>query len=228
MMTLAKTIKCIAGCHAALALGALSASSHAKNPEPAQDTVCTIDGFTNNAFGKDIVVRSAPSETAPVVGHMPLTTGAVVTRSGDSLYSMRFNIVASRNGWLRLANISDSYNDGETNRAAAIEGKSGWVPANAVRFQIQSARGYVDPHVAADRLFDMKDDWATDAGIIENVLGCNGLWAQVDLRIKDTHPHDRRHIAPGQDELSVKGAWFHGICGSQETTCDMASVDIGD
>lgn len=186
-------------------------------------TSCSINGWTNNDFGAEIQVRSAPVMDAAIIGQLPLTANN--SANGDRIYSVRFDITGSVNGWLQIDNISDVYNARTTDRLAHTEVKSGWVPADSVRFRIQSARGFESPQPSATKLTDLKDDRASDMGDIEKVIACNGQWVLIDFRTKFHREEDGRLTALSHNTQPMHRAWFRGICGNEETTCDMASAD---
>ena len=198
----------------------LAAPSNAEDALSVQRS-CSINGWTNNDFGADIQVRSAPVMDAAIIGQLPFTTNNSV--DGNRIYSVRFDITGSVNGWLQIDNISDDYNARTTDRLAHTEVKSGWVPADSVRFRIQSARGFESPQQTVAKLIDLKDDRASDMGDIEKVIACEGQWVLIDFRIKYRREDDGRLVALSPDARTKHRAWFRGICGNEETACDIPS-----
>jgi len=196
---------------------AQSADSAPLLDAPEGEQSCSIEGWINNAAGRDVEVRNVPRADATVVGRLP------VTRPGEDRYSVRFVVTGSNTGWMRIEGASDR-NNADTERSV-FSGK-GWVPADAVRFQIQSARGFAAPDPNSVRLVDLGDDWATDLGRIAQVLACRGDWALVDLVVERRRDGRGGLAELADDDRSRHRAWFRGICGIEETTCDMETVDV--
>lgn len=200
-----------------------TASSRAKTSqsEPTlQETQCTLDGWTNNSFGGDIPVRARPDEASPIIGRLPITADDAQNAHGDRSYSVRMDIVGSLGDWLHIARATDDYNDTQSGSARPVHARRGWVPANGVRFQIQSAHGFDAPSPASRKVVDLGNDWVTDLGTIERVLACDGSWVLIDLRLTYERRSDRLIELPDSDR-PLHRAWFRGVCGNEETTCDM-------
>lgn len=203
-----------------------SARSEDRIAAPAREVRCALDGWTNNGFGGDIPVRDAPAAPALIIGHLPITRDGALIAYGDRRYSVRFAVIGFANGWLKIDQASDSYNDETGIAKRDVYAGKGWVPANAVRFQIQSARGFTAPDASSRRVVDLGSDWATDLGEIENVRACNGSWALVDLLVMRKRSGESL-VEVAESERFRHRAWFRGVCGNEETTCDAVSVDIG-
>jgi len=207
--------------------GAVPLHAQTAAEPPARETRCAIDGWTNNRFGEDIPIREHPNASAPVVGRLPVTPESAQNAYGDRLYSVRMDIVGFSGGWLRIDHASDRYNDTPPGGARRISSPSGWMPADGVRFQIQSAFGYDTPSLAGRKILDLANDWATDIGAIERVLACNGSWVLVDLRLTHRRIGDRL-IEFGNEQQTIRRAWFRDVCGNEETTCQTPRQGGGD
>ncbi len=201
--------------------------SHAQIMEPgppSHQRQCTLDGWTNNRFGENIAVHERPEAKSAILGRLPVTADDAKQVDDERLYSVRFAITGFEMGWLRIEGASDHYNDTQSGRARPVYAGSGWVPADAVRFQIQSARGFMAPSASSRKIVDLGSDWATDLGVIERVLACDGSWVLVDLRLTHERRADRLIQLTGHEQ-SLHRAWFRGVCGNEETSCDRPSVD---
>lgn len=186
---------------------------------PVGEFACSIEAWTNNAIGRDVEVRQEPNAGSPVVGRLPITAP-----NADQRYSVRFSVTASFPGWLKIKSATDQ-NNGET--ARPVFSGDGWILADAVRFHIQSARGYEGPASTHPRVLDLGDDWATEMGQIERVLGCDHEWVLIDLVVERKRQANGGLIElPDSDRPRVR-AWFRGVCGIEETTCEVKSVDGG-
>jgi len=221
-LVIGMALLCPAGAIAAdIGAALIAPATHDQGPAgsgPATEQRCALEGWTNNALPGDIEVRSAPHPNAPVIGWLPHTSAL------DERHSVRFRITASRAGWLRVEEASDRNNTGAER---TVSSSPGWVAANSVSFGIQSARGYAAADQASRRLVDLGDDWATDLGTVTRVLACRDDWAQVDIVLKHRRGANGELMdLPAKDQTRYR-AWFRGICGNEETTCDMKSVDVG-
>lgn len=196
----------------ALAEGVATIAAAPKGTRP-----CSIEAWTNNAGGEDIEVREAPRTEAQIIGRLPVTGSGA-----DTAYSVRFAVTAFEAGWMKVDGASDRYNDAG---ARPVFAKQGWIVADAVRFQIQSARGFAEPDAGKARIVDLGDDWATDLGRIGRVLACDGEWALVDLVVERRRDGRGRLLELAELDRTRHRAWFRGLCGVEETTCDMKSVD---
>jgi hypothetical protein len=192
----------------------------ATEPKLSRGTACTLGGWTNNKLTAPIAVRAAPDRRAAVIGTIPLFPKL---GPGEDAYSATMQIVGSANGYLKIANASDAMN---TNPRPIFSG-SGWVDGNAVRFVIQSSRGYARPDERSERIVDLdypdNSRWATEVGEIDRVIACQGEWVQIDLLLNRDR-NDPMTILP-RAKWKRQRAWFRGVCAIEETSCDMESVD---
>jgi hypothetical protein len=207
---------------ALLALGWPAAAGAAPPDPPAGATACNLGAWTNNDLPGPIVVRAAPAPDAPVIGTLPLTD-----RANDPVheYSITFRITGTAPGWLRIARAQDRDLGDLGLKPRPVPAGEGWIPDDAARFGIQSARGHARPDPASPRLLDLGHGWLTELGRIERVLGCDGAWVLIEarLRLRREANDALTELAPA-DQPRLR-AWFRGACPIEETTCDMPSVD---
>jgi hypothetical protein len=203
---------------------------------PSGETTCEIEGWSIDADSKGTNVRAAPSVKARVIGKLPR-----YVNNENYRFGIEFEIIGSHNGWLKITGAKDdSDRSGKPTRPTYAG--TGWISGNLVRFGVQSGLGYARPDAASARLLDLgyeyKDrlgqtkfdrDWLiSDRGEIERVVACQGKWALLDYRLlRERSTYDA--LIPLSAAQRKRGrAWFGGICGDQETTCDGAGADFSD
>ena len=76
---------------------------------PPGPTVCRFSGWTVNDKPA-IVVRAEASATAKVVGSLPTTRGESLDPALD-YYSVTFDLVEARDGWLKIKGASDEMSE---------------------------------------------------------------------------------------------------------------------
>jgi len=205
----------------ALALPALPARAETARP-PDGPTRCDAGAWTNNDWPGPIPVRAAPSDTAPVIGHLPTTDRG---RDPAHAYSIGFTITGTVPGWLRITGAADRDAASPGIRAREVPPGEGWIPDGAARFGLQSGRGHARPDPGSPRLLDLAPDWVTEFARIERVLGCEGPWILVEARLhRERLPNDALVELPPERRQRIR-AWFRGHCPIEETTCDMRPVD---
>lgn len=96
----------------------------------------------------------------------------------------------------------------------------GWIEAGDMQVGVQSARGYARPDAGSERLLDLKGDWLRDRVALRGIVACDGEWLLLDYEMRNDEAG-----AAGAEGPQAGRAWFRGICGSEETSCDMRSVD---
>lgn len=210
---------------AILALFAAPAAM-AANPQaeaPAGATSCAFGAWAN--YEKpSITVRDAPSANAKALGQIPTKPAA---GEPEYSYSVTFDVKQAQDGWLRIANASDAYNEEEYPERAPrkLYKGEGWIRADDARVGIQSARGYAKPDAASQRLVDLGSDWLTEMGKIQGIRACHESWVLLDYVVdRKRSPKDEIVERPKGEQLAGR-AWFRGLCDVQETSCDMKSVD---
>lgn len=193
---------------------------------PTEATTCDLAAWPSYRLSTPLVVRSAPDAQAVALGAIP-------TRAQEREYphSVRFQVKEARRGWLKIADASDAYNEGETDAddrplpVRTVYSGEGWIPADAAQFAIQSARGFARPDRAGERVLDLGDDWVTDMGRVTAIRACGrDGWVLVDYVIQRESVGGALQALPA-NRIRTGTAWFQGVCGAEETTCDMASVD---
>ncbi|MET4683522.1 hypothetical protein [Brevundimonas faecalis] len=199
-----------------MANGTPAAAREPTQMTPMGDQACALQAWINDIPGRDVEVRANPHVDAQVIGTLPHTG------PDDDRLSIHISITASNSGWLKIQDASDD----DADRARPVYSGQGWIEADAVRFGIQSGRGFAAPDARSDRVVDLDDNWATEMGRIEKVLDCRQDWVLIDFVQERRRDGDDRLIdIPVQDRLQRR-AWFRGVCDAQETTCDMRSVDL--
>ena len=190
--------------------------------EPGRTTACRVGAWTRNETAEPITVHAEPSAASAIVGRLP-TTGADGSTAYD--YSVTFEITAATGEWLQISGATDANNANDDRAARPVYSGTGWIRADAARFVIQSARGYQRPDATSPRLVDLGTDWATELGTLTRILACADEWVLVDLTLHSRRGPGARLTELPAAERQHRRAWFRGVCPSEETTCDMRSVD---
>mgnify|MGYP000980185764 CR=1 FL=1 len=154
-------------------------------------------------------VVSAP-ETNDDAGAAPTKPAA---GEPEYSYSVTFDVKQAQDGWLRIANASDAYNEEEYPERAPrkLYKGEGWIRADDARVGIQSARGYAKPDAASQRLVDLGSDWLTEMGKIQGIRACHESWVLLDYlvdRIKaavDARTDENFVIMARTDALASEG-----------------------
>lgn len=189
---------------------------------PAGATSCAFSAWTNNDKAA-IEVREAPSTDAKLLGQIP--TGSKVGEA-EYAYSIGFDVLEAKDGWLKIANASDVYNEESDDYVPREVYKGeGWIKSDEARVGIQSARGFLMPDPQSERLLDIGSDWLTEMGRINNILACNEDWVLLDYTVLRKRMAGEELVELASDERLTGRAWFRGLCSNAETTCDMKSVD---
>jgi len=184
-------------------------------PQSAQN--CDLQGWAYSNGLAEVVLRQSPDKDSEALGIVPVDDLLPDASHGNTLYPAEVTITQYDSGWLKISALRDLEN-GEA--ARAVPPTPGWIKANAIRFNIQSGHGYESPDPASKILINMKDEWATEVGQIEQVHACQDDWVLVDYRqtlIRDAQDA----LVPLTAEQQVrKQAWFRNTCGDFFTTCD--------
>lgn len=205
---------------ALVAFGGITAAAADDIALPKSETACALDAWLGGKDGEAVPVRAAPTQDARIVGSIPFVPYDEDVSPEDVPFAwpVQFDIVASRLGWLKIANVVDDI------RRPVIEGE-GWIPADLARFQIQSGRGYAGPSTNSRRILDLEGKWIADSGDIERALGCDGEWMLIEAAIGPKRDLAGQDIPPERRETVLRRAWFRGVCGNARTSCDRPSVD---
>lgn len=200
---------------------AMAANSQAEAPKG--PTACAFSAWAN--YDKpSITVRAAPSASAKALGQIPARPAA---GEPEYSYSVTFDVKEAKDGWLRIANASDAYNEDEYPERAPrkLYKGEGWIRADDARVGIQSARGYARPDAASQRLVDLGSDWLTEMGKIQGIHACHEDWVLLDYLVDRKRSPQDEIVERAKGERLAGRAWFRGLCDVQETSCDMKSVD---
>ena len=191
------------------------AAAFAAQPSNAKGRTCQIRGWSATAEndGRKIAVRAKPSTKAVISGRLP--TNDFSYAGPKPRHLAEFDIVETRNGWLRIANvriiaIRDASYDAYPTKV------TGWIQPSSVRFNIQSSRGFAKPR-SDSAILVTSPDWILDGW--KGLYDCDGKWVQVE-----TMPADPDDPYPPRDLPQVK-AWFRGVCGSSMIGCDDVTGD---
>jgi len=194
-------------CVSGLAKAGIASASYASSLE---SRACQIRGWSATAEndGRKIAVRARPSASARITGKLPTNDGSYAGPNPRHL--AEFDIVETRNGWFRIANvrtiaIRDASYDAYPSKV------TGWIQPFAVRFNIQSSRGFAKPG-SDSAILVTSPDWIMDGW--QALSECDGKWVRVETVQADPDDPD-----PARDLPQVK-AWFRGVCGSSMIGCD--------
>ena len=159
---------------------------------PPGPTVCRFSGWTVNDKPA-IVVRAEASATAKVVGSLPTTRGESLDPALD-YYSVTFDLVEARDGWLKIKGASDEMSE----KPRPVYQGEGWIEAGDMQVGVQSARGYARPDAGSERLLDLKGDWLRDRVALRGIVACDGEWLLLDYEMRnDEAGRWRRRTASG-------------------------------
>ncbi|HWT62481.1 MAG TPA: hypothetical protein VN150_07825 [Ochrobactrum sp.] len=189
---------------------------------PQGPTACAFSAWTNDDKAS-IEVRAAPSGDSKLVGHIPTVS---TDQEAEYAYSISFDVLETQDGWLKIANASDAYNEESDDYVPRTVYKGeGWIKSDAAKVGIQSARGFLKPDPESERLLDIGSDWLTDMGRINNILACHENWVLIDYTVLRKRMPGEELVELASNEQLTGRAWFRGLCSNAETTCDMKSVD---
>lgn len=165
---------------------------------------CELSVYAKDTDPNGLNVRSGPSIHAAVVATLP---GWDPPQPDDELEGhlpALFTVVEARNGWVRIADVRIPDAKTGTHRASAIQG---WVSGRMVGYSLQTEVGFQRPDPASPALIQHDGGVILDDAI--GISGCSGEWARIDYG----------------DPRSPQRAWFRGLCGRIETTCDGRNGD---
>jgi hypothetical protein len=112
-----------------------------------------------------------------------------------------FDVIEARDGWFRIENGAPWSASGEP--AAAV---AGWLSGREVAFSLQTYLGFAEPDPSSAirwRSRTMDEPRAIAA------LDCRGEWVKIRF----------------SDGTELREAWFRGVCGNPDTSCDMPPGD---
>jgi hypothetical protein len=186
---------------------------------PLGKMTCKIEGWATDTDPKGLNVRAKPSTKARILGTLP----PYVSKEN---FGIEINIIGSQRGWLRITNATDNPDRSLLPLRKPYSG-TGWVHGSRVGFTVQSGIGYQRPDRKSPQLVNIFDDWLTDMGKITKVIACQNDWVLVDYQItlRRTKTDGLEKLTPTEQKKSQGRAWFQGVCGSQETTCEGLTPD---
>lgn len=165
----------------------------------ASKPACELDVYSKETDPKGLNVRSDPSIDAPILATLPGWKPPGPDDELEGHLPVGFTIVEARDGWVRIADVSIPDPSSGAHQASTI---SGWVSGKKVGYALQTEVGFERPDPTSPVAIRSEDGIRLDDAI--GISDCSGEWAQ---------------IAYG-DRKSPRRAWFRGLCGLIETTCD--------
>lgn len=183
-------------------------------PQGAQ--VCDLQGWAYSNGLAEVVLRQSPDKASKALGIVPVDAAPNAASHGNMLYPAEVTVTQYDSGWLKVSALRDLEN-GEA--ARALPPTPGWIEANAIRFNIQSGHGYEAPDTASKVIIDMKDEWATEVGEIEQVHACQGDWVLVDYRQTLTRDAQDALVPLAAEKQFRKQAWFRNTCPPTASVC---------
>lgn len=197
------------------------AHAQAVGDMPLAPAACQLDGWANAVGEGPVTLRATPAPEGASLGELPLFDGDKSSANGDVLYPAELTVTGYENQYLLVTHLTDQENAEAARPLPAIPG---WIPADAIRFTIQSGQGHQAPDAGSPVLIDLHDDWAGELGEIETVHACQADWVLVSYR-----QTLQRNQAGGLDpvpqaEQRAQRMWFRNICGNMFTTCDQGGA----
>ena len=187
-------------------------------PAPKVDTsgatTCEVHGYLADTDPKGTNVRSGPSATAAVIGHLPPQSSS--SPGVDENFAVEFTIIGSKNGWMLIKEAqTGQYSDAPLKTVFA---GPGWISGTLVGFGI-GTNGLRSGPAATDKviahLIDTARGIGPDSYAVKRVYECRG--GAVDVTIV---------LPPGIDPKAkpIRG-WSRHVCANQVTTCDTGGED---
>lgn len=174
-------------------------------------TSCSVGGYLTDKDPKGTNVRSGPSATAPVIGHLPPET---VDRSAGDSFAVEFTIIGSKNGWMLIKDAkTGQYGD---KPEKTVYAGPGWISGALVGFTIgtsslRSGPSSTDKPIA--KLSDRDKGYGPDSFVVKRVYECRGSAVDVTI-VLVTDPKAK----------PIRG-WSRHVCSNQVTTCDTGGED---
>ncbi|MEW8383804.1 MAG: SH3 domain-containing protein, partial [Candidatus Thiodiazotropha taylori] len=187
---------------------------------PANETECRIEGWSKETHQPGLPVRSSAGIDAQVIGTLP----AYVINFDSHNFGIEFQIIGSHQGWLKIRGAKDDPDRSRLPLRATYPG-IGWIPGESTAFMVQSGSGHLRPDAGSPKLLDLKGDWLTSMGRIEQVIACDGEWVLLDYSLaKQRNPQTLalKRLTETERQTTRGRAWFRGVCASQETTCETS------
>ncbi len=164
----------------------------ASGPKASQ---CKFSGWSTDPDPSGLNVRAGPSKTAKVIGSLP---PAKKSEDFEIPFATMFDVVEAKDGWFRIENAAE-WAVGQLEPSMLPKG---WISGRFVGFNLQTEVGFAAPNPKSARVFQSAT-WEgppTKRGITD----CAGEWVKINYG----------------PVSAPKQAWFRGVCGNQETSCD--------
>ena len=187
---------------------------------PTAETECRIEGWSKDTHQHGLHVRASADENAEVIGTLP----AYVINFDSHNFGVEFQIIGSHQGWLKISGAKDDPDRSNLPLRSTYSG-IGWIPAESVAFMVQSGSGHLRPDAESQKLLDLKGDWLTSMGKIEQVIACSDEWVLLDYslsRKRNQQTLALKKLSEAEQKASQGRAWFRGVCANQETTCETS------
>ena len=187
---------------------------------PANETECRIEGWSTETHQPGLPVHSSAGINAQVVGTLP----AYVINFDSHSFGIEFQIIGSHQGWLKIRGAKDDPDRSKLPLRATYPG-IGWIPGESVAFRVQSGSGHLRPDAESPKLIDLKGDWLTSMGKIEQVIACSGEWVLLDYSLskqRNLKTLALKRLTEAERRTTQGRAWFRGVCANQETTCEFS------
>ena len=178
---------------------------------------CRIEGWIADASPAGVELRDGPDRNAAVLGTLP---GYIEDGDGRG-FGIPVQVTAARQGWFQVEGGPDDPSRSGLPPRPVHDG-SGWIPADSVRFRLQSGQGHAEPEPSSPLTVDLGSDWISEFGHVERVHDCHGDWVDVEIRLdyrRDPDTLALQALSP-EEAITVHRAWFRNVCANQETTCD--------
>jgi hypothetical protein len=166
---------------------------------------CDVHGFANDPDPEGTNIRSGPSASAPVIGHLPPRH---YEKQADVTISPEFEIIGSKDGWLQIANATDGH-VGEDN-TFTFKGP-GWISGALVGFTIGSTQLRSAPSLDAPKTVSlMNGSFGPDSYDVKRVYACKDRFVDISVQLSS----NMKKSAP------VMRGWAATVCSNRLTTCD--------
>ena len=179
-----------------------------------------IAGYLTDERPGGRTVHARPDARARVIGRIlePLEIEPGFRRP------VIFDILASRDGWLKISGAGDLSAGTEGLEREMYEGE-GWIRGDGVSVTVQATRAFAAPRHSSPVVLQSISRTYLDGQEVDGVSACDGTWGVARWRI--AAPADfsyRPEAVVSSDPLILRG-WATGICNNPDTSCDMQSGD---
>jgi hypothetical protein len=182
---------------------------------PKDPVRCAISGWGDTLDGRALPVLEKPDRRAKITGHFPVDAEDRLASSANAPGKRElaeFEVLERRGRWLR---VGDARIVTLTDASWEVRNSdlAGWVPADAIRFSIESGDLHAAPSPSAAILFSAVSDIGATWSRFED---CRGAWARVTLSADNMASLSRS----GEDRSHPVAGWVTSVCGSAMTGCD--------